>query len=129
MLSGYFPDPAVAAVPAHRFVLGRRIVREKMRRDLPWLLGLGVVLIVVGLAIAYAARTHAPSAVVGAYVSQLSFSPDSFSMIIFQTGMVLLVYGSVLLLRRHQERQGESQSDPEDLQPHQPLLADVLFPQ
>ena len=95
MLSGYFPILPWLLFPLIGFVLGRRIVQGKMRRDLPWLLGLGVVLIVVGLAIAYAARTHAPSAVVGAYVSQLSFSPDSFSMIIFQTGMVLLVYGAL----------------------------------
>ncbi|HEY5526078.1 MAG TPA: heparan-alpha-glucosaminide N-acetyltransferase domain-containing protein [Candidatus Anoxymicrobiaceae bacterium] len=95
MLSGYFPVLPWLLFPLIGFVLGRRIVQGKMRRDLPWLLGLAVVMIVAGLAIAYTARTHAPSAVVGAYVTQLSFYPNSFSMVIFQTGMVLLVYDAL----------------------------------
>lgn len=92
LTNGYFPVLPWLVFPLIGFVIGRRIVAGKIRRDLPLLAVIGAAGTVTGLAIAYGARTRSPSAVINAFYSQLSFSPDSFSMVFFQTGMALLAF-------------------------------------
>ena len=76
-------------------VMGRRIVAKKMRRDLPILLLVGVVLLCLGFILGYAGRTEPPISASIAWISPLCFYPDSFSLINIQAGMSIIVFSMV----------------------------------
>ncbi|MEW6364819.1 MAG: heparan-alpha-glucosaminide N-acetyltransferase domain-containing protein [Acidobacteriota bacterium] len=92
LANGYFPLFPWLMFPLIGFVLGRRIVEGKARGDVLHLFVLGASLATAGLATAYAARGAPAAAVIGGFIAPLSFSPDSSSMVLFQTGMVLASY-------------------------------------
>lgn len=94
-LSGYFPVFPWIAFIIIGFVMGRRIVDGKMRRDLPVLLLIGGALLCLGFVLGYAGRAQPPLAVSIAWVSPLCFYPDSFSLINLQAGMSIIVFSLV----------------------------------
>lgn len=91
-LSGEFPILPWVMFPIIGFVLGRRIVQGKLRRDLPVLLIIGFLVLCIGFGLAYAGRTKPDISVVNDLVSPLCFYPDSFTMINIQIGMSLLIF-------------------------------------
>jgi hypothetical protein len=91
-LSGYFPLLPWVIFPIAGLILGRRIVQGKMYNDLPVFMIIGAVLLFIGFALAYAARTKPPDSVVSAIVSPICFYPDSFSLINIQAGMSIFVF-------------------------------------
>lgn len=92
-LSGDFPVLPWIAFSITGFVLGRRIVDGRMKTDIPFVLSVGVVLVVLGFWGAYVGSSAAPEAIVDGYICAYSFYPDSFTMILHQMGMVLIVFG------------------------------------
>ncbi len=92
-LAGYFPVVPWSLFPLLGVVLGRRVVSGKMRRDLPWLVMAGIGLAGLGLGLAYAGTYRPESSIINGFVTPLSFYPDSFTMILFQTGMALTIFG------------------------------------
>ncbi len=95
LFTGEFPIMPWIIFPLIGFVLGRRIVAGKMQNDLPFLVIIGVLLAVFGLGWAYAAIGRDPSAIMTGYIAPLSFYPDSFTMICYQTGIVFVIFSSV----------------------------------
>lgn len=91
-LSGYFAVLPWIIFAIIGFVLGRRIVQGKMRRDLPFLLIAGVLFFCLGFGLAYAGRTQPSYAAVNGFISPLCFYPDSFSMTNIQIGMSIIVF-------------------------------------
>ncbi len=92
-LAGYFPVIPWSLFPLVGIVLGRRIVAGKMRRDLPWLVMAGIGLAGLGLGLAYAGTSRPAGSIIHGFIAPLSFYPDSFTMIVFQLGMALTVFG------------------------------------
>lgn len=94
-LSGYFPVFPWIAFIMIGFVMGRRIVAQKMERDLPVLLMTGLVLSCLGFILGYAGRTQPPVSASIAWISPLCFYPDSFSLINIQAGISIIVFSMV----------------------------------
>jgi uncharacterized membrane protein len=94
-LSGDFPVFPWIVFSMIGFVIGRRIVEQKMRRDLPFLLLAGAVLLCLGFVLAYLGRTQPPISVSIAWISPLCFCPDSFSLINIQAGISIIVFSAV----------------------------------
>lgn len=94
-LSGYFPVFPWIAFIIIGFVIGRRIVAQKMRRDLPILLLTGSVLSCLGFILGYAGRMQPPISASTAWISPLCFYPDSFSLINIQAGISIIVFSMV----------------------------------
>jgi len=94
-LSGYFPVFPWIAFIMIGFVMGRRIVAQKIRRDLPILLVAGVVLSCLGFILGYAGRAQPPISASIAWISPLCFYPDSFSLINIQAGISIIVFSMV----------------------------------
>lgn len=94
-LSGYFPVFPWIAFIIIGFVIGRRIVAQKMQRDLPVLLLTGVVLTSLGFILGYAGRAQANISASISLISPLCFYPDSFSLINIQAGISILVFTMV----------------------------------
>ncbi len=92
-LNGYFPVIPWSLFPLVDLVMGRRIVSKRMRHDLPFLIIIGILLVCMGLGGAYAGRARPESSIINGFVAPLSFYPDSFTMICFQSGMALIVFG------------------------------------
>ncbi len=90
LFTGEFPVFPWVLFPLTGFVLGRRIVGQKISKDLPWLLILGIVFIFLGLGLAYAGSLRPGASVISGYIAPLSFYPDSFSMVLSQIGMSLV---------------------------------------
>ncbi|MCF8126953.1 MAG: DUF1624 domain-containing protein [Deltaproteobacteria bacterium] len=95
LLSGYFPVFPWIVFTIIGFVMGRRIVAQKMRRDLPFLFLAGALLLCLGFALAYAGRTRPLISVSTAWISPFCFYPDSFSLINIQAGMSIIFFGTV----------------------------------
>jgi len=94
-LSGYFPVFPWIAFIIIGFVMGRRIVAQKMRHDLPILLVTGVLLSCLGFILGYIGRTQPPISASIAWISPLCFYPDSFSLINIQAGISIIVFSMV----------------------------------
>lgn len=94
-LSGYFPVFPWIAFTIMGFVIGRRIVAQKMRRDLPFLLLGGAALLCLGFVLSYAGRTRPPISVSTAWISPFCFYPDSFSLMNIQAGMSIVFFSMV----------------------------------
>ena len=96
LFTGEFPVFPWVLFSLVGFVLGRRIIENKIRKDLPWLMLIGMVLIFFGLGMGYAGSLRPGVSVISDYIAPLSFYPDSFSIIFFQLGMsavvILMVY-------------------------------------
>ncbi|MDQ1257526.1 MAG: hypothetical protein QG656_2132, partial [Candidatus Hydrogenedentes bacterium] len=90
LFTGDFPVFPWIVFPLVGFVLGRRIVVQKIQGDLPWWLPLGIGFIALGLGLGYAASIRPDASIVSGYVAPLSFYPNSFSMVLFQLGMALV---------------------------------------
>jgi len=95
LFTGEFPVFPWFIFPLLGFVLGRRIVDGKMRRDLPFLAIIGSLFIVLGLGWAYAAIGRPQSSIIVDYIAPLSFYPNSFTMTCFQIGMALVVFSAL----------------------------------
>lgn len=91
LFTGEFPVFPWLLFPLAGFVLGRRMVEQKTQRDLPWLLFFGIVSISLGLGIGYAGSLRTGASIISGYIVPLCFYPDSFSMIICQLGISVLV--------------------------------------
>ena len=98
LFTGEFPLMPWFIFPLLGFVLGRRLVGGKMRHDLPFLAIIGGLLAVVGLGWAYASIGRPQSAIITGYIAPLSFYPDSFTMICYQTGIVLLIFSGMFYI-------------------------------
>jgi uncharacterized membrane protein len=92
LLTGEFPLLPWSIFPLIGFVLGRRIVDKRIESDLPFLAIIGGLLVCLGLGGAYASLFRPGSSFISDYLSPLSFYPDSFTMILYQLGMALMVF-------------------------------------
>lgn len=95
LLTGYFPVFPWIIFPMMGFILGRRMVAGRFRHDLPALIGMGGVLFGLGLGIAFYSLRIQGATVVTGYLAPLSFYPDSFSMVLLQLGIALVVFGGL----------------------------------
>lgn len=98
LFTGEFPVMPWFIFPPLGFVLGRRIVGGKMQNDLPFLAIIGGLLALLGLGWAYASMGRNPSAIITGYIAPLSFYPDSFTMICYQTGIALLIFSGLFYI-------------------------------
>ena len=94
-VSGTFPVFPWLVFPLVGFVLGRRIVAQRLQRDLPWLLLGGFLLTGLGLAGAFSSLDRPAIAVVTEYLAPLCFYPDSFTMLLCQLGIAVVVFSSL----------------------------------
>lgn len=94
-LSGYFPVLPWIMFSIIGFVMGRRLVDDRLRHDLPFLVIIGALCLLIGIGGAIAGEAVPPSAVVDGYIVPLSFYPDSFTMINIQTGLSLIVFSFI----------------------------------
>lgn len=92
LLSGFFPIFPWLCFPLVGFVIGRRIVSNKMMQDLPFLLIIGFILIFLGLNSSYASLFRFGSSPVTDYISPLSMFPDTNTMVLLQIGQALIVF-------------------------------------
>lgn len=92
VLDGYFPILPWIVFPMIGFVIGRRLMAGKLRKDLPFLAGGGVLLAVSGTLLALSGRSRPGNSIVKGFVAPLSFYPDSFSMVLFQLGLAVVVF-------------------------------------
>ena len=97
-LSGSFPVLPWILFALIGFVLGRRIIQAKLRRDLPLLLIAGVLFSCLGFGLAYAGRTQPADSVSNGILSPLCFYPDSFSMINIQLGISIILFGTLYFI-------------------------------
>lgn len=74
------------------FVVGRRIVAGKFKSDVPKVVAAGLVLFSLGFSGAILARSKPPVSAVGDFISPLCFYPDSFTMILYQIGINVVVF-------------------------------------
>ena len=92
LLEGYFPVLPWIVFPLIGFVIGRRIVAGKIRKDLPFLAVIGAVLAGIGFFLALAGRSRPGDSIIRGFITPLSFYPDSFSMILYQLGLATIVF-------------------------------------
>ena len=96
LFTGEFPVFPWILFPMIGFILGRRIIENKIRKDLPWLLLIGIAFVIFGLGLSYAGSLRPGTSVISSYIAPLSFYPDSFPMVFFQLGMsivfILILY-------------------------------------
>ncbi len=92
LLAGEFPVFPWLAFPLLGFVLGRRIIAGRYRRDLPYLTLLGFLFVLLGLVGAWVGRGRPAAAVVTEYLAPLSFYPDSFTLLLCQVGVMFVVF-------------------------------------
>lgn len=107
-LAGEFPVFPWITFPLLGFVLGRRIVARRYQRDLPFLVILGLLFVVLGVAGAWLSRSRMEASVVTDYLAPLSFYPDSFTLWVCQVGVTLVVFSSLYDwydVRRHDDEQ------------------------
>jgi uncharacterized membrane protein len=91
LFTGEFPVFPWLLFPFTGLVLGRRITENKIKRDLPLLLFLGIIFVFLGLGLGYAGSLRPGASIISGYIVPLSFYPDSFSMIFSQLGMSVVV--------------------------------------
>jgi len=107
LFTGEFPVFPWILFPLVGFVLGRRIVENKIQRDLPLLLLLGIGFVFLGLGLGYAGSLRPGASIISGYIVPLSFYPDSFSMILSQMGMsvvVIFILYDIYDIRRTRDR-------------------------
>lgn len=92
VLIGQFPLLPWIIFPIIGFVLGRRLVDNRMPSDSPFLLIIGMLTGFMGLLIAYAGSLIPPFDVHSEYLTPLSFYPLSFSMVMLLMGVVLILF-------------------------------------
>lgn len=93
LLSYYFPFFPFMMFPLVGLVLGRRVVEQRNAGELLPLAAIGIALVILGLDGAYCSRWLTPGASLSSnYISPLSLSPDSFTMMLVQLGWVLALF-------------------------------------
>lgn len=92
LLDGEFPVLPWIIFPLIGFVIGRRLAAGKLKGDLTFLAASGAVLAGSGITVALMGRSHPPESIVMGFITPLSFYPDSFSMVLFQLGMAVIVF-------------------------------------
>lgn len=92
LLNGYFPVLPWIIFPLVGFVIGRRLVAGKLKRDLLYMSSGGAVLISTGIGLALAGRSRPDSSIIRGYIAPFSFTPDSFSIVLVQLGMAIIVF-------------------------------------
>lgn len=111
LLAGEFPVFPWIAFPLLGFVLGRRIVNQRYRHDLPLLVTVGFLFAVLGGVGAWLSRDQPGVTVVTGYLTPLSFYPDSFTMFCCQVGVTLVVFSGLYYwydVRPNQDEQSGS---------------------
>ena len=94
-VSGTFPIFPWLAFPLIGFVIGRRIVAEQIKHDLPFLHLIGLVLILLGAVVSYAGIFRPGSSPISDYIAPLCLYPDSITMFYLQTGVGLVLFASL----------------------------------
>lgn len=89
--TGDFPVFPWILFPLLGFVLGRRLVENKLRKDVFVLAPFGVGFILLGLGIGYAGSQRPVAAIISGYIAPLSFYPNSFPMVFFQLGVSVTI--------------------------------------
>ncbi len=97
-LSGTFPILPWLAFPLIGFVIGRRIVGEKIRHDLPFLHLTGLLLILLGSTASYASTFRPGSSPISDYIAPLSLYPNSITLFYIQTGVGLVLFALLYYL-------------------------------
>ena len=95
LISGTFPVFPWLLFPLIGFVFGRRIVAHRFQQDLLLVVIVGVVATALGLAGAFASLGNPPQRIITGYLAPLSFYPDSFTMLLCQLGIALIVYATL----------------------------------
>lgn len=109
LLTGAFPVFPWLIFPLIGFVLGRSINAQRLPHKLPTLAILGVMLVGLGLSGAFSSLTRPAVSVVTGYRVPLSFYPDSFTMMLCQLGIALVVFaGLYYWLDVHQRSQPQA---------------------
>ena len=91
-LIGQFPLLPWIIFPITGFVVGRRMAEDRFHSDSPFIMIIGIILSFMGLFTAYAGSIRPAPSVANDYITPLSFYPSSFSMVIFLTGVVLILF-------------------------------------
>jgi uncharacterized membrane protein len=91
-LLGQFPLLPWIIFPIIGFVIGRRLMQDQLPADYPFILIIGLILSFKGLFSAYGGSLRTQFSVANDYLAPLSFYPNSFSMITFLLGVVLVLY-------------------------------------
>ncbi|MBU1743847.1 MAG: DUF1624 domain-containing protein [Proteobacteria bacterium] len=94
-LIGQFPLLPWIIFPLIGFVVGRRMTQNLLAADSPFILIIGLMLAFMGLFTAYAGSIKPGFSVANDYITPLSFYPNSFSMIMFLIGVVLILFISL----------------------------------
>ncbi|MGV8057885.1 MAG: heparan-alpha-glucosaminide N-acetyltransferase domain-containing protein [Smithellaceae bacterium] len=91
-LTGQFPILPWIIYPIVGFVIGRRLMENRLPADTPFLIIIGIMFTFMGIFSAYAGSITPPFFVHKDYITPLSFYPQSFSMNIFLLGVVLTLF-------------------------------------
>jgi len=74
------------------YVVGRRVTQNLLAADSPFIVIIGATFTFMGLLTAYAGSKKPQFSVANDYIVPLSFYPNSFSMVMLQTGVLLLLF-------------------------------------
>jgi len=91
-LIGQFPIFPWIIFPLIGYVVGRRVTQNLLAADSPFIVIIGAMFTFMGLLTAYAGSKKTLFSVANDYIVPLSFYPNSFSMIMLQTGVLLLLF-------------------------------------
>jgi uncharacterized membrane protein len=91
-LTGQFPLLPWIIYPIIGFVIGRRLMENRLPADTPFLIIIGVMFTFMGIFTAYAGSITPPFLVPKDHITPLSFYPLSFSMNMFLVGVVLILF-------------------------------------
>ncbi len=91
-LTGQFPLLPWIIYPLVGFVIGRRLTKNRLSEDTPFLFIIGVMFAFMGIFTAYAGSLTPPFFVQKEHITPLSFYPLSFSMNMFLLGVVLILF-------------------------------------
>ena len=91
-LTGQFPLLPWIIYPMIGFIIGRRLVENRLGSDTPFLIIIGIMFAFMGMFTAYAGSITPPFAVQKEHLTPLSFYPLSFSMNLFLLGVVLILF-------------------------------------
>lgn len=94
-LIGQFPLLPWIIFPLIGFVVGRRMTQNLLAADSPFILIIGMMFTFMGLFTAYAGSLKSEFSTANDYITPLSFYPNSFSMIMFLIGVVLILFISL----------------------------------
>lgn len=81
---GVFPWIAFSLIG---YFLGRRVVFGKFRKDIPWIIVVGLLLIIISFCLAYISIGNPTDQIATNYIVPFSMFPDSFSNTLFQAGI------------------------------------------